>query len=59
MTGALIIAGMVVALAIGVWVGLGSPGWKRGLRTDRVVESGRAKRLQRRHIDLLRTQRRR
>jgi hypothetical protein len=33
----------VVALAIGVWVGLGMPG-VRGGREDRYIESGRARR---------------
>jgi hypothetical protein len=59
MTGALIIGSMVAALAIGVWVGVGAPGWKFGARrTDRVVAPGRARRLERKRIDLLRTQRR-
>lgn len=53
----LIIVLMVLALAIGIWVGLGSPGWK-GLREDRLVAPGRARRLEKKHIDLLRRQRR-
>jgi hypothetical protein len=56
MTGILILGGMIVALGAGVYVGIGAPGWK-GLRSDRVVEPGRAKRLKKRHIDLLRTRR--
>jgi hypothetical protein len=51
-----LLLGMAGALGFGVYVGLGAPGM-RG-REDRVVESGRAKRLQKRHIDLLKQQRR-
>jgi hypothetical protein len=56
MTGILIIVGMAIALVIGIWVGIGLPGIK-GLRSDRVVEAGRAKRLRKQHIDLLKTRR--
>lgn len=52
----LVVLGMAVALGIGIYVGLGAPGF-RG-REDRVVESGRARRLPRRHIDLLKRNRR-
>ena len=55
--GILIIGGMVVALGVGVYVGIGAPGWK-GLRQDRVVEPGRAKRIRKQHIDLLKRSRR-
>jgi hypothetical protein len=51
-----IIMGMAAALGIGVWVGLGMPG-TRG-REDRVVTNGAPKRLQKRHIDWLKTDRR-
>ncbi|HEX6307006.1 MAG TPA: hypothetical protein VFZ69_02395 [Longimicrobiales bacterium] len=47
-----LIGGMVVALCAGVWVGIGLPG-VRGLREDRMVEPGRARRLKKQHIDLL------
>jgi hypothetical protein len=50
-----IIVGMLLALGLGVYVGLGAPGMKG--REDRVVQ-GRAKRLQKRHIDWLRPPRR-
>jgi Uri superfamily endonuclease len=50
-----LVAGMLVALGAGVYVGLGAPG-TRG-RQDRVVMHGRPKRLQRRHIDWLRPRR--
>jgi hypothetical protein len=53
----IIVVGMVAALVIGVYVGVGAPGWK-GLRQDRVVEPGRAKRLRKQHIDLLKRGRR-
>lgn len=53
----LIIAGMVIALVVGIYVGIGAPGWK-GLREDRVVEPGRAKRIRKQHIDLLKRTRR-
>ncbi|CAN5893138.1 hypothetical protein BH23GEM9_BH23GEM9_02430 [soil metagenome] len=51
-----IILGMMVALGIGIYVGLGAPGMKG--REDRIVTQGRPKRLQKRHIDWLRTDRR-
>ena len=54
--GFLIIGGLAVALGIGVWVGIGAPGLP-GAREDRVVEPGRARRLKRRHIDLLKSRR--
>jgi hypothetical protein len=46
-----IIGGMLAALGLGIYVGLGAPG-TRG-REDRIVHPGRARRLPRRHIDLL------
>jgi hypothetical protein len=51
-----LIAGAVVALVIGIWVGIGAPGLP-GAREDRVVEPGRAKRLKKQHIDLLKPRR--
>lgn len=50
--GVWLIGGMVAALGVGIWVGMGLPG-VRGLREDRVVEPGRARRLRKSHIDLL------
>jgi hypothetical protein len=50
------ILGMVVALGVGVWVGLGAPGTKGA--EDRVVTHGTARRLPKRHIDWLRPNRR-
>lgn len=41
-----------LALIAGVWVGLGHPGI--GGREDRIVESGRPQRLERRRLDWLR-----
>jgi hypothetical protein len=52
----LIIGGLVAALAAGIWVGIGAPGLP-GARADRVVEPGRAKRLKKHHIDLLKPRR--
>jgi hypothetical protein len=52
----LIIGGLVAALGVGVWVGIGAPGLP-GAREDRVVEPGRAQRLKKRHIDLLKPRR--
>jgi hypothetical protein len=46
------ILGMVAALGLGVYVGLGAPGTKG--REDRVVTEGKARRLERRHIHWLR-----
>lgn len=43
---------MVVALGVGIYVGLGTPGL-RG-REDRIVGDGRARRLPHRRIDWLR-----
>jgi hypothetical protein len=53
--GILIIGGMAVALGIGIWVGVGAPGLPG--REDRVVPPGRARRLKKRHIDLLKRDR--
>lgn len=50
-----VIIGMAVALGGGIYVGLGAPGMKG--REDRVTEPGRAKRLKKRHIDLLKSKR--
>jgi hypothetical protein len=53
-----LIVACVLALGIGVYVGLGMPGMPG--REDRVVESGRARRgLQPNHIDYFRAKRRR
>lgn len=49
------LTGMVVALGIGVYVGLGAPGMPG--REDRVVKHGRAKRLPKNYIDWLRPKR--
>lgn len=46
----------VAALVLGVWVGLGMPGMSG--REDRVVSSGRARRLPHRHVHWIRTQKR-
>lgn len=54
--GILLIGGLVAALGVGVWVGIGAPGLPGG-REDRVVAPGRARRLKKRHIDLLKTRR--
>jgi hypothetical protein len=51
-----LVLGAVAALAIGIWVGIGAPGLP-GAREDRVVEPGRAKRLKKQHIDLLKPRR--
>lgn len=51
MLGAFVIGGMVVAFGVGIYVGLGMPGMPG--RHDRVVAPGRARRLKKRHIDLL------
>jgi hypothetical protein len=50
-----LVGGMVVALAAGLYVGLGAPGMPG--REDRVVAPGRARRLKRQHIDLLKRRR--
>jgi hypothetical protein len=52
-----LILGMVAALGLGVYVGLGLPGM--GGRQDRIVTEGRARRLERRHIHWLRPPERR
>lgn len=51
-----LVMGMVAALGIGIYVGLGAPG-TRG-REDRVVTQGRPRRLQKKHIDWLKGGRR-
>jgi hypothetical protein len=51
-----IVIGMVLALALGVYVGIGAPGFPG--RQDRVVSPGRARRLQRKHIHWFKPQRR-
>jgi hypothetical protein len=52
----LVIASFVVALGLGIWVGLGFPGIKG--REDRVVAPGRARRgLEPKHLDWLRPRR--
>lgn len=55
--GTILITGLVLAFVGGIYVGIGAPGWK-GLREDRVVEPGRAKRIRRQHIDLLKRKQR-
>ena len=55
MFGALIIGGMVVALGVGVYVGLGMPGMPG--REDRIFPPGRARRLKKQHIDYLKWKR--
>jgi hypothetical protein len=40
----LLIAGMVIALALGVWIGLGAPGWP-------VPPEARSRRLEKRSIN--------
>jgi hypothetical protein len=52
----MIIGGMVVALVVGIWVGVGAPGLP-GAREDRVVPPGQARRLKKHHIDLLKPRR--
>jgi hypothetical protein len=52
-----IIIAMVVALALGIYVGLGAPGMPG--REDRIVQSGRARRLPKRHLHWIRPERRR
>lgn len=52
----IIIGGALIALVAGIWVGIGAPGFP-GAREDRVVEQGRAKRLKKHHIDLLKPRR--
>ncbi len=42
----------VIAFGAGIWVGLGHPGWKG--REDRIVDTGRPQRLERKRIDWLR-----
>ncbi len=44
----------VLALVAGVWVGAGHPGI--GGREDRIVETGKPQRLERKRLDLLRPQ---
>ncbi len=46
------IIGAVIALGAGIWVGLGHPGMQG--REDRIVEPGRAQRLERKRLDWLR-----
>lgn len=52
-----LIIALVLALVIGIYVGLGAPGFKGP--EDRVVDTGRARRLAQRHIHWIRPQRRR
>lgn len=54
--GILIVSGLVAALGLGVWVGIGAPGLP-GAREDRVVKPGQARRLKKHHIDLLKPRR--
>lgn len=48
----ILILTFVLALAVGIWVGLGMPGMSG--REDRVVKHGRARRLEHRHVHWLR-----
>jgi hypothetical protein len=50
------ILGLIAALGLGIWVGLGWPGLKRG-RSDRVVPSGRSRRLPANYIHWIRNKR--
>lgn len=52
MTSFLIILSLIIALGLGVYVGLGAPGFPG--RVNKWVPSGRARRLQARHLDWLR-----
>lgn len=56
MFAAIVVGGMIVALGVGIYVGLGMPGIPG--REDRLVPPGRARRLQKQHIDLLKRKRR-
>lgn len=56
MFAAVVIGGMVIALGVGIYVGLGMPGTAG--REDRIVPPGRARRLKKQHIDLLKRKRR-
>ncbi len=49
------IIGGIIALGVGIFVGLGAPGMPG--REDRIVTPGRARRLKTRHIHWLRTRR--
>jgi hypothetical protein len=53
----ILLLGMLLALGVGIYVGLGAPGFKG--REDRVVSDGRAQRLPRRHIHWIRPENRR
>jgi hypothetical protein len=53
----IIIASFVIALGLGIYVGLGAPGFKGKGRVDRVVEPGRARRLNHKHLDWMRPRR--
>jgi hypothetical protein len=44
MTAFLLIAGAVLALALGIWIGLGAPGWP-------IPPEGRSRRLEKRNIN--------
>jgi hypothetical protein len=46
----------IVALGIGIWVGLGLPGMPGG-REDRIVAPGRARRLKHNYIHWYKTRR--
>jgi hypothetical protein len=54
--GYLILLSLVAALGLGVYVGLGAPGYPG--RQNKVVSSGRARRLEPRHLDWLRPRKR-
>jgi len=50
-----IIISFILALGLGIYVGLGAPGLKG--REDRVVAPGRARRLKPKHLDWLKPRR--
>jgi hypothetical protein len=52
----LIVLSLLAALVLGIYVGLGAPGFPG--REDRVVTRGRARRLPTRHLDWLRPRKR-
>jgi hypothetical protein len=52
----LIILSLFLALALGIYVGLGAPGMPG--RENRIVGQGRARRLPNRHLDWLRPRKR-
>ncbi|MCI0434964.1 MAG: hypothetical protein L0271_15185 [Gemmatimonadetes bacterium] len=51
----ILILTIVLSLGVGIWVGLGHPGWSG--RVDRVVPPGRARRLPHNYVHWLRIKR--